>query len=111
MDCVFCKIAAKEIPSKVVLETDTLVVIEDINPQAPTHLLLIPRDHYTTILDCNDRELLSDFLTVAVEASKKAGVDERGFRLVVNTNEEGGQVVRHLHMHLLAGRPLSGKMG
>jgi histidine triad (HIT) family protein len=111
MDCVFCKIVSKELPSTVVFETDGVVVIEDINPQASTHLLLIPRAHYPTLLECNDRDLLSELFTVAKEVAKKAGVDESGFRCVVNTNEEGGQTVFHLHMHLLAGRPLSGRMG
>jgi histidine triad (HIT) family protein len=111
MDCVFCKIVSKESPSTVVFETDNIVVIEDINPQASTHLLLIPRAHYPTLLGCNDRDLLSELFTVAKEVAKKAGVDESGFRCVVNTNEEGGQTVFHLHMHLLAGRPLSGRMG
>jgi histidine triad (HIT) family protein len=111
MDCIFCKIAKKEIPSTVVHETDNIVVIEDINPQAPTHLLLIPRAHYPTLLECDESGLLAEFFTASREAAKKAGVDETGFRLVVNTNEEGGQTVFHLHMHLLAGRPLSGRMG
>ncbi len=111
MECVFCKIAKKEIPSKVVLETERIVVIEDISPQSPTHLLLIPRDHYPTLLECDDRELLADFFTVAMEVARKVNADERGFRLVVNTDEEGGQTVFHLHMHLMAGRPLSGRMG
>ncbi len=111
MECIFCEIAKKNIQSKIVLETEKIIVIEDISPQAPTHLLLVPKAHYATLLECSDRELLSEFFIVAKEAAKKAGVDEKGFRLVVNTNDEGGQVVRHLHMHLMAGRALSGKMG
>ncbi|MBI5469268.1 MAG: histidine triad nucleotide-binding protein [Deltaproteobacteria bacterium] len=111
MSCVFCKIASKEMKSTVVHETDNLVVIKDINPQSPTHLLILPRKHYSTILECDDRDLLADMLMAAKEAAKKAGVDEKGFRLVINTNEEGGQTVFHLHMHLMAGRSLMGRMG
>lgn len=111
MDCIFCRIASKEIKSTVVHETDSLIVIKDINPQAPTHLLVIPRKHYSTILDCSDRDLLAEMLMAARDVAKKAGVDERGFRLVINTNEEGGQTVFHLHMHLMAGRSLMGRMG
>lgn len=111
MSCVFCKIASKEMKSTVVHETDNLIVIKDINPQSPTHLLILPRKHYSTILECDDRDLLADMLMAAKEAAKKAGVDEKGFRLVINTNEEGGQTVFHLHMHLMAGRSLIGRMG
>ncbi len=111
MSCVFCKIASKEMKSTVVHETDNLIVIKDINPQSPTHLLILPRKHYSTLLECDDRDLLADMLMAAREAAKKAGVDEKGFRLVINTNEEGGQTVFHLHMHLMAGRSLMGRMG
>lgn len=111
MSCVFCKIASKEMKSTVVHETDGLIVIKDINPQAPTHLLVLPKKHYSTILECDDRDLLAEMLMAAKEAAKKAGVDEKGFRLVINTNDEGGQTVFHLHMHLMAGRSLAGRMG
>ena len=111
MSCVFCKIASKEMKSTVVHETDGLIVIKDINPQAPTHLLVLPKKHYSSILECDDRDLLADMLLAAKEVAKKAGVDEKGFRLVINTNEEGGQTVFHLHMHLMAGRSLMGRMG
>lgn len=110
-DCIFCKIAAKKIKSAVVKETGRLVVIRDINPQAPTHLLIIPKEHYATILDCADRDLLGEMLQAAGETAKEIGVADSGFRTVVNTNDEGGQTVFHLHMHLLAGRPLTGRMG
>ncbi len=111
MSCVFCKIASKEMKSAVVRETDSILVIKDINPQSPTHLLILPKKHYSSILDCQDKDLLAEMLVVAREVAKEAGVDERGFRLVINTNEEGGQTVFHLHMHLMAGRSLMGRMG
>ncbi|MBI5233348.1 MAG: histidine triad nucleotide-binding protein [Deltaproteobacteria bacterium] len=111
MDCIFCRIAKKEIPSTIVLETENLMVIKDMNPQSPVHLLIIPKTHYSTLLDCSDKMLLADMLVTANEAAKKTGVDKKGFRIIINTNEEGGQTVFHLHMHLMAGRPLSGMMG
>ena len=111
MGCVFCKIASKEMKSTVVRETESIVVIKDINPQSPTHLLILPKKHYASILECPDKDLLAEMLVVAKEVAKEAGVDERGFRLVINTNEEGGQTVFHLHMHLMAGRSLMGRMG
>jgi histidine triad (HIT) family protein len=110
-DCLFCKIVAGEIPSTIVDESERLITIEDINPQAPTHLLVIPRKHFTTLLDCKDEVILGDMLGTANRLAGEKGFGERGFRTVINTNEEGGQVVRHLHMHILAGRPLLGKMG
>lgn len=111
MDCIFCKIASKEAKSSVVLENERFIVIKDINPQAPEHMLVITKEHFTTLLDCKDKSLLGDMLLMAKEAAKKAGIDESGFRSVINTNEEGGQTVLHLHMHILGGRPLTGRMG
>jgi len=111
MDCIFCKIANKEIPSTIVSENDSLVAIKDINPQTPSHILIMPKQHFSTILECNDKSLLGDMLSMATQAAEKLGVSEKGFRVVINTNKDGGQTVFHLHMHLLAGRPLSGMMG
>lgn len=111
MDCIFCKIASGEIKSERVAETDNLMVIKDVNPQAPTHLLVIPKKHYKSLLECTDTGLYGEMLATAVDAAKKTGVAESGFRTIINTNEEGGQTVWHLHMHLLAGRPLTGRMG
>ncbi len=111
MDCIFCKIIAGDIPSNRVFESERLIVIEDINAQAPTHLLVIPKKHYRTILDCNDDLFMTEAMAAARELSKKYGVDEKGFRLVINTNEEGGQTVFHLHIHLIGGRQLTGQMG
>jgi len=110
-DCLFCKIVAGEIPSTIVDESEHLITFEDINPQAPTHLLVIPKQHFTTLLDCRDKDILGAMLDTANRLAAERGFDEKGFRTVINTNEEGGQLVRHLHMHILAGRPLSGKLG
>ncbi len=109
--CVFCRIVAKEIPSTVVNETEQTIVVKDINPQAPTHLLVIPRAHYSTLLDCGDDALLAEMMATARDTAQKLGIGKSGFRLVVNTNEGGGQTVFHLHMHLLGGRALAGRMG
>jgi len=111
MDCIFCKIIKKEIPAAPILENDQLIAIKDINPQAPAHILIIPKKHYTTLLDCKDKTLFGEMLSMANEVAKKLGVHEKGFRLAINTNHEGGQTVLHLHIHLLAGRPLSGVLG
>jgi histidine triad (HIT) family protein len=111
MDCIFCKIVKKEIPSTVVLENENLLAIKDINPQAPTHILIMPKKHYSTLLECKDSALLGGMVLTASKIAEQLGVTEKGFRVVVNTNREGGQTVFHLHMHLLAGRPLSGVMG
>ena len=111
MDCIFCKIVEGAIPSPRIFESERLIVIEDINAQAPTHLLVIPKKHYRTILDCDDDLFMTEAMAAVRELSKKAEVDESGFRLVINTNEEGGQTVFHLHMHIIGGKQLTGQMG
>lgn len=111
MECIFCAIAAKKTKANVVGETKTLVIIEDINPQAPKHLLVIPKKHYETMLECTDSDLFAQMFEAAIDAAREAGIADSGFRTIVNTNEEGGQTVSHLHMHILGGRPLSGRMG
>ncbi|MBI5562364.1 MAG: histidine triad nucleotide-binding protein [Deltaproteobacteria bacterium] len=111
MDCIFCKMAARAIKVDPVVETDRVMVVKDINPQAPVHLLVIPKTHYASILECKDMGVLGEMMEAAVTSAKKLGVADPGFRLSINTNDEGGQTVFHLHMHLLAGRPLSGRLG
>ena len=111
MDCIFCKIAAKKMKAAIVHETERVVVIKDINPQAPVHYLIMPTGHFTNVTECKNRDLLGEMVEAGVAAAKKAGIDEKGFRLAINTNHEGGQTVYHLHMHLLGGRPLDGKLG
>lgn len=105
-DCLFCRIAAGEIPSEKVFEDDTVMAICDIAPQAPVHILVIPKAHYTSILDigAKDTELLSHLIEVANKLSKENNLCENGFRLVINTGKDGGQSVPHLHIHLMGGR-------
>ncbi len=109
MDCVFCKIINKEIPAKVVYEDDQVIAFHDANPQAPIHLLIVPKEHIASILDIDEEnsEVLKDIFRVAQNIAKENNIDKKGFRLVVNTGEEGGQTVHHLHFHLLGGRFLT----
>jgi histidine triad (HIT) family protein len=108
-DCIFCKIAAGEIAADLVHQDDEVVAFRDITPQAPTHILVIPRRHIATLLDTTAEEisLLGRLQQTAVEIARSEGLEERGFRLVTNCLEEAGQSVFHLHLHLLGGRRLS----
>ena len=107
-DCIFCKIAKRELPAKIVYEDDESVAFEDIHPKAPTHILIIPRRHLSTLLEASqdDDRLLGRLLLAANSIARQQGIADRGFRLVLNCNSEGGQVVFHLHLHLLGGRTL-----
>ncbi len=109
MSCIFCKIASVEIPSKMVHQDEHLVAIEDLNPAAPLHLLLIPRKHITGTLDLQpeDDALIGHLHRVAAKIATERGVADRGFRLVTNTNADAGQSVFHIHFHLLAGRSMT----
>jgi len=106
-DCIFCKIVKKEIPADIVYEDDEIAVFKDINPAAPVHLLLIPRKHIETFfdLDREDASIMGRLQLAAVRAAREAGVFESGFRLVSNCGRGAGQLVMHIHYHLLAGRP------
>ena len=103
-DCLFCKIAAGEIPAEIVKRTDKFVAFRDISPQAPTHVLVIPTYHVASLNDAKDPDLLGRLLAFARDLARESGAAERGYRVVVNTNPDGGQTVFHLHLHLLAGR-------
>lgn len=109
MSCLFCKIASGEIPAKIVHQDEYLVAIEDINPAAPLHLLLIPRKHVVNTLGLlpEDDALIGHLHRVAAMLAQERGVAESGFRLVTNTNSAAGQSVYHIHFHLLAGRSLT----
>lgn len=105
-DCIFCKIAGGEISSEFIYEDDLCVAFKDINPQAPTHVLVIPREHVASLDKAEKRheELLGHLLLTAAEIARDKNFAEEGYRTVVNTNEKGGQTVFHLHVHLLGGR-------
>jgi histidine triad (HIT) family protein len=108
-DCLFCKVIRGEIPSKKVYEDDTIFAFEDINPQAPTHILIIPKEHYASLNDVpgKDKDLLGHILIKGRELAQKAGLENSGFRIVLNTGRDSGQAVFHIHFHLLGGRRLS----
>ncbi|GMR03443.1 MAG: histidine triad nucleotide-binding protein [Thermodesulfovibrionia bacterium] len=108
MNCLFCKIAGKEIPSKIVYEDARAMAFQDANPQAPVHILIIPRKHISTVLEAKpeDNELVGHLFQIANKIAGDKAVAERGFRLVMNCNREAGQAVYHMHLHLLAGRPM-----
>ena len=106
MSCLFCRIVAKEIPAKAVYEDDDVFAFEDVSPQAPVHILVIPKKHISTSLEIKDEdnELIGRMYQAANRIAKERGVAEQGFRLVMNCNAEAGQTVFHIHLHLLAGR-------
>ena len=108
MSTIFDKIINKEIPAEIVYETDSILAFKDINPVAPVHLLIIPKYNIPTVNDIsnNDSKVLSELLLSAKIISKDMGLDKDGYRLVINCNENGGQTVYHLHVHLIAGRKL-----
>ena len=105
-DCIFCKILAGEIPSDKVLETETVYAFRDINPQAPKHVLVIPKEHVASLEDLGSghRDLAGDMVLAAQQAARQEGVADSGYRTVINCGDEGGQDVAHLHMHMLGGR-------
>jgi histidine triad (HIT) family protein len=105
-DCLFCKIARGEIPAGIVKRNDRLLAFRDINPQAPTHLLVIPIHHVASLENANEGALLGEILLFVRDLAREVGVAERGYRVVFNTNTDGGQTVNHLHAHLLGGRAM-----
>jgi histidine triad (HIT) family protein len=107
-DCLFCKIIQKKIPARIIHEDETLLAFEDINPQAPVHILVIPKKHIPTSLDIRpeDHALIGKLFEAAAAIAAERGIAERGFRLVMNTNAEAGQTVYHIHLHILGGRPM-----
>ena len=108
-NCIFCKIVAKEIPAQVVYEDEHVLAFEDLNPQAPCHVLVIPKKHITTANDmvAEDRETLGQMLLAGQKVAALKGIDQKGYRFVMNTGQDGGQSVYHIHLHVLGGRPLT----
>ena len=107
-ECLFCKIAEKKIQARIIYEDDRAVAFEDITPQAPVHTLVIPKKHIATLLDVtsDDHGLVGHLFKVAATIAREKGIAEKGFRLVMNTNGEGGQSVYHIHLHILGGRAM-----
>jgi histidine triad (HIT) family protein len=105
-DCLFCKIASGEIPAQVVRRGERMLAFRDINPQAPVHVLVIPTTHIASLNDTNDHDLLGRLLGFARDIAAAEGIADSGYRVVANTNANGGQTVFHLHLHVLGGRAL-----
>jgi len=105
-DCIFCKIINKEIPASMVFEDEIMIAFNDINPQAPIHILLIPREHFSSLNEIPEekKDILSHILLKARQIAQEKGIAEKGYRIVLNTAKDSGQEVFHMHLHLLGGR-------
>ncbi len=112
MKCIFCQIVAGEIPADILYQDEEAMVFRDINPQAPKHLLIVPKSHISSVAELNKEQmaLVGHLVWVANEQAKREGIAQSGYRLVINCGAEAGQEVSHVHLHLLGGRSL-GKMG
>lgn len=108
MDCLFCKIARSEIPCAMVYEDDKVLAFKDINPEAPVHVLIIPKEHISSVMEINEdnKSIISHIYLVAGKIAEKFGIASTGFRIVTNCGEDAGQSVEHLHFHMLGGRNL-----
>ena len=113
MDCIFCQIVAGKIPSEILYQDEEIIAFRDINPLAPTHLLIIPKRHIPSLTHLSEAELplIGHMVDIANQLAKREGISESGYRLAMNCGKEGGQLVPHLHLHLLGGRNLSGALG
>ncbi len=111
MSCVFCSIVSGDMPSQILHQDGEVIAFRDINPQAPTHILIVPRKHIASLNEIDDEALIEHMVSVARKLAQAEGIAEKGYRLVVNCGPEGAQAVPHLHMHLLGGRQLSDGMG
>lgn len=111
-DCIFCKIIRKEVPSEIVYEDNEIIAFKDINPAAPIHILVIPKKHIKSLVDLkkDDEMLVGKIFTVINKVAESEGVNEKGFRVIINCGEDGGQEVGHLHFHLLAGAKFGEKI-
>ncbi|MCK4558002.1 MAG: histidine triad nucleotide-binding protein [Candidatus Aminicenantes bacterium] len=108
-ECIFCKIISKEIPASIVYEDERMIAFSDINPQAPVHILLIPKEHFPSLNEIPEdkKDILSHILLKAKEIAREKEIADRGYRIVLNTARESGQEVLHIHFHLLGGRQMS----
>lgn len=112
-DCIFCKIINRDIPSKIIYEDDNIIAFDDINKNAPIHILFVPKQHIESVLDINDEnsKVILDIHSAIKTIAKEQGFDKTGFRIINNCGQDGGQTVKHIHYHVLAGKSLETKMG
>ncbi|MFC1865958.1 histidine triad nucleotide-binding protein [Chloroflexota bacterium] len=112
-DCIFCKIVDGSIPGDIVYQDDDVIAFRDINPQSPLHLLVIPCQHFTSLNDISlqQESLMGHMVCVANQLARDEGISEMGYRLVINCGKQGGQLVPHLHLHLMGGKQLSEQLG
>jgi histidine triad (HIT) family protein len=106
-NCIFCKIIRGEIPSKTLVNNKELIAFRDIAPQAPTHILIVPKKHFPSLDDVTDSDLLGQMMTLAAALARQEHIAKTGYRVVINTGADGGQSVDHLHLHLLGGRKMT----
>jgi len=111
--CLFCRIVAGDIPSDIVYRDEEFLAFRDVNPQAPKHVIIIPKPHIASLAELTEQqqELIGRLIILATKLAWKEGVAESGYRLTVNCGREGGQIIPHLHFHLIGGRKLSGQLG
>ena len=111
-DCIFCRIIKGEVPCNKVYEDDKVLAFHDINPAAPVHVIVIPKQHIPTLMDVETGqfECLTAMLAAVQRIAKLKGIDQRGFKTIINCNKDGGQVIFHLHMHILGGKKLAEKL-
>ncbi len=107
-DCIFCKLAGGEVPADFIYESEDVVALADLHPLAPVHVLIIPKRHFATTLDMSDEapEIFGAMLVASSAVARIKGIDKRGFRIILNTNADGGQEIFHVHMHVLGGEPI-----
>ncbi len=109
-DCIFCKIVRGEIPASIVYESDSVLAFDDINPMAPVHVVAVPKTHVATLMDVSEG-MMEGMVSAIQQIAQIKGIDKTGFRTVINCNEDGGQIIFHVHVHILGGRKLSDGMG
>jgi len=112
-ECLFCRIVAGEIPSDIVYQDKEFLAFRDIKPQAPKHIIIIPKTHITSLAELSEQQqgLIGRLVILARNLAEKEGIAQRGYRLAINCGPEGGQVIPHLHLHLIGGRRLNGRLG
>jgi histidine triad (HIT) family protein len=107
-NCVFCRIVNGTNPTEILFKNEKLIAFPDLHPRAPIHILIIPKQHIRSLNDLEDGQLIVDMIATAKQVAKDQGIYDKGYKLVINTGSEGGQVIQHLHMHLLGGKRMEG---